>query len=88
MGCSPDDSACIEIDPFANENPRHRVIISKGFWMGQTEVTVGAYKNIVSGPVDDYQLKQNGNIRLAREVKLRNMIVWMISPGMQIIRVI
>jgi formylglycine-generating enzyme required for sulfatase activity len=32
------------MEPFANENPRHRVIISKGFWMGQTEVTVGAYK--------------------------------------------
>ena len=44
MGCSPDDSACIEMEPFANENPRHRVIISKGFWMGQSEVTVSAYK--------------------------------------------
>jgi sulfatase modifying factor 1 len=44
MGCSPDDTACQDMEPFANENPRHRVIISKGFWMGQTEVTVGAYK--------------------------------------------
>ena len=44
MGCSPDDTACQDMEPFANENPRHRVIISKGFWMGQTEVTIGAYK--------------------------------------------
>ena len=44
MGCSPDDRACQDMKPFANEKPCHRVIISKGFWMGQTEVTVGAYR--------------------------------------------
>ena len=49
MGCSPDDRACQDEDHvgvarFANERPRHRVVISKGFWMGQTEVTIGAYR--------------------------------------------
>lgn len=39
MGCSPGDSKC-----FDEEKPSHQVRISKGFWMGQTEVTVGAYK--------------------------------------------
>lgn len=39
MGCSPGDSECD-----SNEKPSHSVTISKGFWMGQTEVTVGAYK--------------------------------------------
>jgi uncharacterized protein (TIGR03437 family) len=39
MGCSPGDSQC-----YSNESPSHSVTISKGFWMGQTEVTVGAYK--------------------------------------------
>ena len=39
MGCSPGDSEC-----YSNESPSHSVTISKGFWMGQTEVTVGAYK--------------------------------------------
>ena len=39
MGCSPGDSECAR-----NESPSHSVTISKGFWMGQTEVTVGAYK--------------------------------------------
>jgi formylglycine-generating enzyme required for sulfatase activity len=28
----------------SDEKPSHSVTISKGFWMGQTEVTVGAYK--------------------------------------------
>jgi formylglycine-generating enzyme required for sulfatase activity len=39
MGCSPGDSEC---NP--EERPAHQVTITKGFWMGQTVVTVGAYK--------------------------------------------
>ena len=39
MGCVPDDGDCDVI-----EEPRHRVTITKGFWMGRTEVTVRAYK--------------------------------------------
>jgi len=39
MGCSPGDSECED-----DEKPAHPVRISRGFWMGQTEVTVGAYK--------------------------------------------
>ena len=38
MGCPPDT----ECDDY--EKPAHQVAISKGFWLGQTEVTVGAYK--------------------------------------------
>jgi len=38
MGCSPKDGECN-----ADEQPAHRVTISKGFWMGQTPVTVKAY---------------------------------------------
>ncbi len=44
MGCSPDDKGCQNMMPFANEKPRHLVIISKGFWMGKTEITVQAYR--------------------------------------------
>ena len=44
MGCSSDDRACKEMEPFINENPSHSVTISIGFWMSQTEVTVGAYR--------------------------------------------
>ena len=39
MGCSPGDTAC-----FDYEKPAHPVTITKGFWMGQTAVTVGAYQ--------------------------------------------
>lgn len=39
MGCSPEDNECA-----ADEKPAHAVTISKGFWLGQTEVTVGAYR--------------------------------------------
>jgi formylglycine-generating enzyme required for sulfatase activity len=39
MGCSPGDTECGD-----NEKPPHQVTIAKGFWLGQTEVTVGAYK--------------------------------------------
>jgi formylglycine-generating enzyme required for sulfatase activity len=39
MGCSPGDSECVD-----DETPAHQVTITKGFWIGQTLVTVAAYK--------------------------------------------
>ena len=39
MGCSPGDQEC-----FSEEKPAHRVSLIKGFWIGQTEVTVAAYE--------------------------------------------
>ena len=42
MGCSPGDSEC-----FADEKPAKEVTIAKGFWMGQTEVTQGAYQKVM-----------------------------------------
>jgi formylglycine-generating enzyme required for sulfatase activity len=39
MGCSPGDDEC-----FDDEKPSHAVRITRGFWLGQTPVTVGAYK--------------------------------------------
>ena len=39
MGCSPGDSECL-----VDEKPAHQVEITKGFWLGQTSVTVGAWK--------------------------------------------
>jgi formylglycine-generating enzyme required for sulfatase activity len=38
MGCSPGDSKCNN-----NERPAHTVTIARGFWLGQTPVTQGAY---------------------------------------------
>ena len=62
MGCSPGDSDCGR-----DEKPSHSVTISKGFWMAQTEVTVGAYKRFAqatgrtlpSGPPWDSAWKQD-----------------------------
>ena len=46
MGCSANDKDCQDgqIQAFSNENPSHRVTISNGFWMSETEVTIGAYR--------------------------------------------
>ena len=43
MGCSPGDTECGD-----DEKPPHQVTITKGFWLGQTEVTVGAYKRFAA----------------------------------------
>ena len=42
MGCSKGDNECRD-----REKPLHEVAITKGFWLGQTEVTVGAWKRYV-----------------------------------------
>jgi formylglycine-generating enzyme required for sulfatase activity len=39
MGCGSGDDECSD-----NEKPAHQVTITRGFWMGQTSVTVGAWK--------------------------------------------
>jgi formylglycine-generating enzyme required for sulfatase activity len=41
MGCSPGDGEC-----FDDEKPPHQVTISKGLWLGQTDVTQAAYQRV------------------------------------------
>jgi formylglycine-generating enzyme required for sulfatase activity len=43
MGCSPGETQCAP-----EETPPHSVTLTKGFWMGQLEVPVGAYKRFAS----------------------------------------
>jgi formylglycine-generating enzyme required for sulfatase activity len=43
MGCSPGETRC-----GPEENPSHSVTLTKGFWMGQLEVPVGAFKRFAS----------------------------------------
>lgn len=43
MGCSATDSECND-----DEKPAHQVTIDKGFWLGQTEVTVAAYRKVAA----------------------------------------
>jgi formylglycine-generating enzyme required for sulfatase activity len=42
MGCTPGDNECGE-----NEKPAREVTITRGFWMGQTEVTQAAYQKVI-----------------------------------------
>jgi formylglycine-generating enzyme required for sulfatase activity len=41
MGCSPGDNECS-----GDEKPAHQVTITRGFWMGQTEVTQESYQKV------------------------------------------
>ncbi|MEN6603519.1 MAG: SUMF1/EgtB/PvdO family nonheme iron enzyme, partial [Bryobacteraceae bacterium] len=38
MGCSPGDIHCYDA-----EKPPRRIVVAQGFWIGQSEVAVGAY---------------------------------------------
>jgi eukaryotic-like serine/threonine-protein kinase len=57
MGCSPGDDGCSE-----NERPPHQVTITKGFWMGQTEVTVAAYRQYANAEVSGMPQGQGGEL--------------------------
>jgi formylglycine-generating enzyme required for sulfatase activity len=59
MGCSPGDNGC-----FDNEKPSHQVTITKGFWLGQTEVTVGAYKRLAAATGRQMPPEPNFNGRM------------------------
>jgi len=43
MGCSESDNECSD-----EEKPAHPVNIEKGFWLGQTEVTLAAYRKFAA----------------------------------------
>ena len=43
MGCSAGDSECSD-----DEKPAHAVAIHQGFWLGQTEVTIAAYRKFAA----------------------------------------
>jgi len=50
MGCSEGDTKA-ETKCDNEEKPAHPVTITRGFWMGQTEVTVGAFKRYATATV-------------------------------------
>jgi formylglycine-generating enzyme required for sulfatase activity len=43
MGCSPEDDRCAD-----EELPAHQVRLTRGFWMGRTEVTQAAYQRVIN----------------------------------------
>ena len=50
MGCSPEDNGCE-----SNEKPAHEVTLTKGFWIGRTEVTQAAYQRVMGRGASDTQ---------------------------------
>jgi len=60
MGCSANDTECE-----ANEKPTHPVTITKGFWLGQTAVTVEAYQY--------YAARTSNPMPPARDLRGRNI---------------
>jgi formylglycine-generating enzyme required for sulfatase activity len=56
MGCSEQDSECKD-----DEKPTHQVVIEKGFWLGQTEVTVAAYRRFAA-PSGRHPLAGDGGL--------------------------
>ncbi len=51
MGCSVGDADC----DGRNELPRHKVTITRGFYMGETEVTQDAYRRVTGKTPSDFQ---------------------------------
>jgi formylglycine-generating enzyme required for sulfatase activity len=43
MGCSPNDKECA-----SDEKPPRRITLTKGYWMGETEVTQEAYRRVTN----------------------------------------
>jgi formylglycine-generating enzyme required for sulfatase activity len=50
MGCSLRDRECSD-----NEKPAHQVTITKGFWIGQTEVTQAAYERLIGSNPSNFK---------------------------------
>jgi formylglycine-generating enzyme required for sulfatase activity len=50
MGCSMGDTNCS-----ADENPAHQVTLTKGFWIGQTAVTQGAYMKVTGNNPSNFK---------------------------------
>jgi formylglycine-generating enzyme required for sulfatase activity len=56
MGCVPNDPDCHKM-----AQPAHRVTISAGFWMAQTETTAGAYRAFAEATHRDLPKAPNSN---------------------------
>jgi formylglycine-generating enzyme required for sulfatase activity len=74
-GCDPQDKECI-----GWERPRQKVVIEKGFWIGQTEVTQAAYQRIMASNPSRYQ----GPQRPAEQVDWHSATTYCTRVGMRL----
>jgi formylglycine-generating enzyme required for sulfatase activity len=72
MGCVPGDDCAAE--ERKDESPRHAVRLSRGFWIGRTEVTVAAFSRFVeatgrrtTGELDGWSVYFDGQKPVRRE---------------------
>jgi formylglycine-generating enzyme required for sulfatase activity len=71
MGCSPGDSACR-----GDEKPSHQVTISKGLWLGQTPVTVSAYRRYAGATGKDMPTAPDFNSGWSNQEMPIVMVTW------------
>jgi len=71
MGCSPGDDECND-----DEKPSHQTAISRGFWIGQTEVTVRAYKRFAAATGRQMPVDPNFNSGWANDGMPIVMVSW------------
>ena len=71
MGCSRGDEECADI-----EKPLHQVSITKGFWIGRTPTTVGAYSRFAGAAGRQMRAGQNFNSPRARKIMPIVMVTW------------
>jgi formylglycine-generating enzyme required for sulfatase activity len=73
MGCAAkEDEPCL-----ADEKPAHEVRISRGFWMGRTEVTVRAYKTYAAAT----NARMPANLRFGLDEQPMTEIDWNEAVG-------
>jgi formylglycine-generating enzyme required for sulfatase activity len=74
-GCDPQDKECI-----GWERPRQKIVIEKGFWIGQTEVTQAAYQRIMDSNPSRYK----GPQRPAEQVDWHSATTYCTRVGMRL----
>lgn len=71
MGCVPSDDSC-----GGDENPRHAVQITKDFWIGRTEVTVGAYEEFAEATSREMPEAPDFNSSWGKKTHPINRVTW------------
>jgi serine/threonine-protein kinase len=78
MGCAPGDDPCEE-----DALPRHKVELSRPFWLGRTEVTVAAFEKFVAATKHRTDAEKSGEGVVVKDGKAwgkREGVNWR-SPG-------
>jgi len=73
QGCSPGDKECFE-----DESPTRDITLTRGFWLGQTEVTQAAYQKITNDNPSVFE-GPNLPVDMVESVDISNAIAWLVS---------